>query len=105
VREEDWTCGQSVTPEGKSGLIGQLRRAALSIPSNIAEGATRPIDTDFVKSLQIALGSAAEVEYQLQFAAAASLIPENEFSIRQQELTEIRKVLFGLIKRIRHTIR
>jgi four helix bundle protein len=86
-------------------LIGQLRRAALSIPSNIAEGAARPTDKDFVKFLQIALGSAAEVEYQLECAAAASLIPENEFTIRQQERTEIRKMLFGLIKRIRHTIR
>jgi four helix bundle protein len=91
--------------EGNSGLVGQVRRAALSIPSNIAEGATRGSDKDFVKFLQIALASAAEVEYQLEFAAAASLIPAAEFTIRQQELTEVRKMLAGLIKRIRQTIR
>ena len=91
--------------EGNSGLVGQVRRAALSIPSNIAEGATRGSDKDFVKFLQIALASAAEVEYQLEFAAAASLIPAAEFTIRQQELTEVRKMLAGLTKRIRQTIR
>jgi four helix bundle protein len=91
--------------EGNSGLIGQLRRAALSIPSSIAEGATRPSDKDFVKFLHIALASAAEVEYQLEFAAAAALIPANEFTTRQQELTEIKKMLFGLIKRIRQPVR
>jgi four helix bundle protein len=92
---------ERIPREGNSGLVGQLRRAALSIPSNIAEGATRGSDKDFIKFLQIALASAAEVEYQLEFAADASLIPHGEFRIRQQELTEIRKMLTGLIKRIR----
>ena len=96
---------QAIPREGNSGLVGQVRRAALSIPSNIAEGATRGSDKDFVKFLQIALASAAEVEYQLEFAAAASLVPAIEFRIRQQELIEVRKMLAGLIKRIRQTIR
>lgn len=87
--------------EGNSGLVGQLRRAALSIPSNIAEGATRPTDKDFLKFLHIARASAAEVEYQLEFATAAGLIAASEFTIRQQELVEVRKMLSGLIRRIR----
>ena len=92
---------ERIPREGNSGLVGQLRRAALSIPSNIVEGATRGSDKDFIKFLQIALASAAEVEYQLEFASAAGLIPAGEFRIRQQELTAIRKMLTGLIKRIR----
>jgi four helix bundle protein len=94
---------QAIPRDGNSGLVGQVRRAALSIPSNIAEGATRASDKDFIKFLQIALASAAEVEYQLEFAAAASLIPTGEFRIRQQELIEVRKTLAGLIKRVRQT--
>jgi four helix bundle protein len=96
---------ERIPREGNSGLVGQVRRAALSIPSNIVEGAARGTDEDFVKFLQIALASAAEVEYQLEFAAAASLIPVAEFAIRQQELTEVRKMLAGLIKRIRQPVR
>jgi four helix bundle protein len=94
---------ERIPREGNSGLVGQLRRAALSIPSNIVEGATRGSDKDFIKFLQIALASAAEVEYQLEFAAAASLIPDGEFRSRQLELTEVRKMLAGLIKKIRQT--
>jgi four helix bundle protein len=95
---------ERIPRDGNSGLIGQLRRAALSIPSNIAEGATRPTDRDFLKFLHIARASAAEVEYQLEFAAASGLIAENEFKLRQQELIEIRKMLAGLIRRIRQPI-
>ena len=92
---------ERIPRDGNSGLVGQLRRASLSIPSNIVEGATRPTDKDFVKFLHIALASAAEVECQLEFAADARLIPAAEFTARQQELIEIRKMLAGLIKKIR----
>jgi four helix bundle protein len=95
---------ERIPREGNSGLVGQLRRASLSIPSNIAEGATRPTDKDFLKFLHIARASAAEVEYQLEFAAAAGLIPTNEFTLRQHELVEVRKMLAGLIRRIRQPV-
>jgi four helix bundle protein len=88
-----------------AGLISQLRRAALSIPANIAEGSSRPTDKDFAKFLQIALASTTEVEYHLEFAAAASIIPPRDFTVRQQELVEIRKMLTGLVKHLRQTNR
>jgi four helix bundle protein len=89
-------------PRGRNaGLIGQLQRAALSIPANIAEGASRATDKDFAKFLQVALASTTEVEYHLEFAADASIIPRREFFMRQQELVEVRRMLTGLIKHIR----
>ena len=74
------------------------------MPANIVEGSSRATDRDFAKFLQIALGSAAEVEYHLEFAMAAGIITAHEFALRQQELIEVRKMLTGLIKRIREQI-
>lgn len=88
-----------------AGLVSQLQRPALSIPANIAEGASRATDKDFAKFLQIALASTTEVEYHLEFAADASIISHSEFSLRQQEVVELRRVLTGLIKHVRQTDR
>ena len=93
-------------PRGRNaGLIGQLQRAALSIPANIAEGASRATDKDFAKFLQVALASTTEVEYHLEFAADAAIIPRREFALRQQEVIEVRRMLTGLVKHIRQTDR
>ena len=50
-------------------LIGQLRRAGLSVPANIAEGCAKSSDRDFARFVQIAIGSTVELEYHLEFAA------------------------------------
>jgi four helix bundle protein len=94
-----------VSRRGNAGLIEQIRRAALSIPANIAEGSSRATDKDFAKFLNIALASTTEVEYHLEFAAARSLVSDHEFKLRQQELIEIRKMLTGFIKHLRQTNR
>jgi four helix bundle protein len=93
-------------PRGRNaGLIGQLQRAALSIPANIAEGASRATDRDFAKFLQVALASTTEVEYHLEFAADAAIIPRCEFVLRQRELIEVRRMLTGLVKHVRQADR
>jgi four helix bundle protein len=92
---------ERISGSGHSGLISQLRRASLSIPANIVEGCNRATDRDFAKFLQIALASAAETEYHMEFAAAAGAITEREFALRKEELIEVRKMLSGLIKRLR----
>ena len=84
-----------------SGLIGQMRRAALSIPANIAEGSSRPSRKDFAKFIQIAIGSASELEYHLQFALATDQIPADRHSAIQPKVVEVRRMLFGLLKRLR----
>jgi four helix bundle protein len=80
-------------------------RAALSIPANIAEKASCATDKDFAKFLQVALESTTEVEYHLEFAADAAIIPRREFTLRQQQVIEVRRMLTGLVKHIRQTDR
>jgi len=90
-----------IPTDGNRGVIDQLRRASLSIPANIVEGSSRRTDKDFVKFLNIALGSTSEVEYHLQYAAGSGIITPREFELRRQELVVIRMMLSGLIKYLR----
>ena len=77
------------------GLTQQLRRAAVSIPSNIAEGAARNSDKEFIHFLYIALGSLSEVETQIIIAKRLVYIREDRNALA--ELKDIRKMLTGLI--------
>ena len=81
-------------------LINQMRRATLSIPSNIADGSCRPTDRDFARYFGIALASASELEYHLEFATDIELIERSLSEARQAELVETRKMLVGLIRRM-----
>ena len=90
-------------PRGRhGGLVTQLQRASLSIPANIAEGTSRATDKDLANFLQTALASATEVEYHLEFAADASIISRKEFEQLQSQLIEVRRMLAGFIKYLRH---
>ena len=81
------------------GLVSQIRRAAVSIPSNIAEGAARGSHKDFIRFLYIALGSLAELETQLLLSAELGYMNNNEIS---GCIDDIRKMLLGLIKSLRN---
>lgn len=76
------------------GLTGQIRRAAVSVPSNIAEGAARNHNKEFVQFLYMALGSAAELETQLLLAERLRFITNAPFD----DLSEVKKLLLGLIR-------
>ena len=83
-------------PDGeKFGLTSQIRRASVSVPSNIAEGAAKNSDKEFIHFLYIALGSTSEIETQLIISQNLGFI-KNVDNI-QSELTEIRKLIKGLI--------
>jgi len=81
------------------GLTSQLRRAATSVPSNIAEGAARSSDKEFMQFSYIALGSLAEVETQLIIAERLRYIDKlTEVSNR---IVAIKQMLLGLIKHLK----
>ena len=85
----------------KKGLCDQLQRAAVSIRSNIAEGAAKPSDADFARFLDTALGSAYEVETQLQISKNVGYINEELYSSMIKELYAIEKQLTAFIRKIR----
>jgi four helix bundle protein len=93
----------AISRTNNSGLISQMRRAALSIPANIAEGCGRAGSRDFAKFLQIAIGSAVELEYHLQFAGDSLQIPHDDFIARSADVVQIRKMPYGLLHRVRNT--
>ena len=83
-------------PKGETyGLQGQMRRAAISIPSNISEGASRASNKEFIQFLHIALGSASELETHLIIAQKIGFMSCVESLL--VEINTIKKMLLGLI--------
>lgn len=87
----------------KKGICDQLRRAAVSISSNIAEGCAKPTDVDFARFLDQALGSAYEVETQLIISFNVGYITAEQNKELIQELNLIQKQLTALIRSLRHS--
>ena len=85
----------------KKGLCDQLQRAVVSISSNIAEGSAKPSDIEFAHFLDTALGSAFEVETQLQIAKNVGYINEELYNNLLTEINDIEKQINGLINNIR----
>lgn len=86
------------------GLTSQLRRAGSSIPTNIAEGCGRGSDADFRRFLQIAFGSANEVEYLILLSYELSYIQKNQFLELDNKIKEVKKMLAGMIKTLTNDI-
>lgn len=80
------------------GLTQQLRRAAVSIPSNIAEGFGRHTRSDYLRFLDMALGSAYEIQTQLKIANDLNYL---ENTTIHEEVAELERVLNGLIRSLR----
>ncbi len=76
----------------KFGLTNQLRRAGVSIPSNIAEGASRKSNRDFSRFLEIAIGSCYEIETQLLIAGDLGFLKKNEIDELLKKLDTIIKM-------------
>lgn len=91
----------SFPKEEMYGLTSQIRRAAVGIPSNIAEGSARNHDNEFRQFLYIALGSAAELDTQLIIARRLIYVNDTDFNQITNELNTISKMIQGLIKSIK----
>ena len=84
------------------GLTSQLRRAAMSIPANLAEGASRGSKADFARFVQISMGSAAETEYLLFLAFELGYFSSEIFEDMSEKVVEIKKVMAGFLKKLRN---
>lgn len=95
--EEIYRISQSFPKSEMFVLASQIRRAAISIPSNIAEGAARNSKKEFIRFLYIALGSLSEVETQLRIAVKLKYLSNFDFN----SSIYIGRMLFKLIKSIK----
>jgi four helix bundle protein len=86
------------------GLTSQIRRCAISIPSNIAEGSGRSSKKDFARFLDMSIGSAHELETQIDIAHEISFINTSDFRRLNKELIEIIKMISRYNNQIRQSI-
>jgi four helix bundle protein len=82
-------------------LTSQTRRAASSIPANIAEGCGRSTNADLARFLYIAIGSGNELEYHLLLARDLKYLPEAIYESTNQEVAEVKKMLSSLLSQVR----
>lgn len=83
------------------GLTNQMRRASVSIPSNIAEGAARQSTKEYIHFLYIALGSQQELDTQLLIAKNLQFIPEDDYIKVNTQTETVGKLLNGLIRHLK----
>ena len=95
--EHVYTISNRFPGDERFGLTAQIRRAAVSVPSNIAEGSRRKKRNVFRNYLRIALGSQAEIEVQLEVALRLRFLPLEEYKSAQAEVEEVGRMLNGLI--------
>jgi len=85
------------------GLTSQIRRCAVSIPSNIAEGFARKHRKEYAQFIFIAFGSGAELETQLLLSKTLGLAPEKEFTKSEELLNEVMKMLNSFSSKLRNS--
>ncbi len=86
--------------EEQYGLTSQMRRAGVSVPSNIVEGCARDSQTEYLRFLTIAFGSLRELHYQFSLSDRLGYI-QNQFLDLEKNIIEAEKVLNGLIRSLR----
>ncbi|HEX8131713.1 MAG TPA: four helix bundle protein [Pyrinomonadaceae bacterium] len=90
--------------EEKFGLTSQIRRASVSVPANIAEGAARKSPKEFAHFLSNAQGSASEVETELLIAYRLGFLAETNYRALRGSLDELGRMLTGLCHHLQHKI-
>ena len=83
------------------GLTSQIRRSCASIPANIAEGCGRKGDAELARFMQIAMGSASELEYHLLLAHDLNVLKGSDYERLTEGVTEVKRMLTSFIQRLR----
>ena len=83
------------------GLTSQMRRSSSSVGANIAEGSCRRGDNDFARFLQIAMGSASELEYHVLLAHDLELLKTLDYQRLSAEAVEVKRMLASLLQKLR----
>ena len=96
-----YTVTRQFPREEQFGLTSQIRRAAVSIASNSVEGSARNSLADYIRFLDMAYGSAKEVEYQLTIADRLGFVEKTAIATIGKQAAETSKVLNGLIRSLR----
>jgi four helix bundle protein len=92
---------KSFPDDEKFGLVSQIRRATVTVPSNIAEGSSRNSDKDFVRFLEYSLGSCREIETQILIAKDLEYANSESVAIILKELYRIMVMINNFIKKLR----
>lgn len=95
--EDIYQVSGSFPDDEKFGLTSQIKRSAVSIPSNIAEGCGRNTDSDFARFLQIAMGSASECQYQIYLAHDLGYLSSKEYENLNESISEIKRMLSSFL--------
>ncbi|MEK6619300.1 MAG: four helix bundle protein [Nitrospirota bacterium] len=85
------------------GLTGQVRRAAISVPSTIAEGAVRQTKKEFINFLHMAQGSLSELDTQLELAKRLGYLAEENWTMLDGKAERIDKMISGLIRHLKNS--
>jgi len=83
------------------GLTSQIRRACVSITANIAEGCGRGSDADFARFLQMAVGSASELEYYLLLCRDIDLLKQSDYECHYSKLNDVKRMLISFIQKLK----
>jgi four helix bundle protein len=90
--------------EESFGLTSQVRRAAVSVASNIVDGCARDSEADYLRFLNIAFGSLRELHYQPNLSKRLGFLPNEDSSLIEPKVVETEKVLNGLIRALRDVL-
>ncbi|WP_310559529.1 four helix bundle protein [Flavobacterium sp.] len=104
LTKEIYLLTNSLPHDEKFGLISQIRRCVISIPSNIAEGAAKDSQKDFLRYLQISLGSSFELEIHLILCADLELLSKEKMGNHIENIERIQKRISSLIKFVKTQI-
>ncbi|MBN1480726.1 four helix bundle protein [candidate division KSB1 bacterium] len=83
------------------GLTSQIRRSSSSIPTNLAEGCGQSSDAQLARYVQISIGSASEVEYQLLLAKDLGYIQDSNYQDLNKDINQIKRMLIAFLKKLK----